>query len=350
MTNYSAQGIVLVKRKPATADEAVLKQQITLVAKEGASALKISDLGQLVADLNRAGIIVAEDTIYLKAKQTLVRNNDNQDIAVFNDDGSFNANLINAKQIVADGLKANTFDAGNATINNLIVTNAQVAGKITATSGKIGYFNINANGMITYGDAYADGDANRDFGLSNNCIYFTHKTGTTRDAVMWLGRTIQGLSPQVFTDLWIDEEETTPTHSKACLHLTAKGYTGEESNYANELCGNFAIYSVDGMYAGFRPAARTITKGMTLTDMDCFLFCTNNSAITLTLPSSPKKGQMYIIYQAYARVYFTSTKKIVTHGHDWIDGGVTTWDSNSRNQLSFFIYTGKYWMINYIVH
>lgn len=350
MNEYSAQGIVLVKRKPENANGDVFKQQVTLIAKEGANALSISDLGQFVADLNRAGIIVAENAIYLKAKQTCVRNSNNDDIAVFNDDGSINANLINAKQIVADGLKANTFDAGNATINNLIVTNAQVAGKITATSGKIGYFNINADGTITYGDK--DSGGNHDFGMSNNCIYFTHKAndGRTNDSIMWLGRTIQGLSPQVTANLWIDEEESSPTHSKACLYLTAKGYTGEESNYANELQGNFAIYAVEGMYAGFRPATRTITKGMTLTDMDCFLFCTNTSAITLTLPSSPKKGQMYFVYQGQGRVTFSSVKKMITHENNYANGGTTTWYSDTWNQLNILVYTGEYWTISWFNH
>lgn len=113
MTGYSAQGIVLVKRKPDTANEEVLKQQITLVAKDGAKAYTTSDLPGLVSSLNEAGIIVAKDSIYLKAKQTHVRNSNNDDIAVFNDDGSLNANLINADTITVNHLYAKSAQNGS---------------------------------------------------------------------------------------------------------------------------------------------------------------------------------------------------------------------------------------------
>lgn len=340
MAGHSAQGVVRVSRKPKTASETEIVRLITATNE----STPIGNFSQLVKDLAAAGIVIGTNEVVIKGDKVKVLNG-NDEVAMF-EGGKLSANLINAKQIVADGLKANTFDAGNATINNLIVTNAQVTGKITATSGKIGYFNINANGTITYGE---ESNGKRDFGLTNNCIYFTHKKDgeNSNDSIMWLGRTIQGLSPQVTANLWIDEEESSPTHSKACLYLTAKGYTGSESNYANELCGNFAIYAVEGMYAGFRPAIRTISSNMTLTQMDCVLLCTNSQQITLTLPTTPQKGQMYYIFQYGKNIIVKSPNsnyKILGLTAE----NVTQFSSNQHLQGSIFIFSGEKWIVNYM--
>lgn len=68
------------------------------------------------------------------------------------DGGYIKTNLIDAVKIVTQGLSAQTIDAGNATIKNLAVdtvkmTNADVTGKITATSGTLQ--NVTISGTLS---------------------------------------------------------------------------------------------------------------------------------------------------------------------------------------------------------
>ena len=63
--------------------------------------------------------------------------------AFFTEDGKLNANLIDAKAIVAKGIKAQTIDAEGATFTNVTVT-----GSINATEGRIAGFRIVDNGLI----------------------------------------------------------------------------------------------------------------------------------------------------------------------------------------------------------
>ena len=63
--------------------------------------------------------------------------------AFFTEDGKLNANLIDAKAIVAKGIKAQTIDAEGA-----IFTNVTVTGSINATEGRIAGFRIVDNGLI----------------------------------------------------------------------------------------------------------------------------------------------------------------------------------------------------------
>lgn len=57
-------------------------------------------------------------------------------VPFFTDGGKLNADFINSKEIVADGLKAGEFDAENATINNLTVGGKSVfKGELEGTSG-----------------------------------------------------------------------------------------------------------------------------------------------------------------------------------------------------------------------
>lgn len=92
---------------------AVFNEKVFKIVNDSFEVAKISDLPGLVSSLNTAGIIVAKDAIYLKAKQTHVRNSNNDDIAVFNDDGSLNANLINADTITVNHLYAKSAQNGS---------------------------------------------------------------------------------------------------------------------------------------------------------------------------------------------------------------------------------------------
>ena len=124
MARHSAQGVVRVSRKPKTASETEIVRLITATN----MSTPIGNFSQLVKDLASAGIVIGSDSVAIKAKQTSVIDENNHTIAMFSN-GKLNANLIDAKKIVAqgidaksvvaEGLRAGDIDAERATIRNL---------------------------------------------------------------------------------------------------------------------------------------------------------------------------------------------------------------------------------------
>ena len=122
-----------VNKRPRTDNEAVLKEMVTLITNKKISTGKLVEFAQLVKDMGVCGIVIGNNRIALKADQVMVMNG-NDEAAMFQG-GKLNANLIDAKTIVVNGLQANaiqgnTIDAKNATISNLIVKNVLLSGSM----------------------------------------------------------------------------------------------------------------------------------------------------------------------------------------------------------------------------
>lgn len=102
-----------------------------------------------------------------------------------------------------------------------------------------------------------------------------------------------------------------------------------------------------GAFIGaLRPNATTYIYSSTLSENECYIICKNTSTITLTLPTNPREGQLYLVYQAGARVNFStsSSHPIIAKGYG--SAGQTTWYSDTKNQLSFLTYgQDGYWYI-----
>ncbi len=95
----------------------------------------------------------------------------------------------------------------------------------------------------------------------------------------------------------------------------------------------------EGAFIGaLRPNITTVSYSRTLSENECYIICKNSSAITLTLPTNPRIGQLYLVYQAGARVNFStsSSHPIIAKGYG--SAGQTTWYSDTQNQLSFLTY------------
>lgn len=93
-----------------------------------------------------------------------------------------------------------------------------------------------------------------------------------------------------------------------------------------------------GLFKGLRPNIRTTSVNISLSNLDCVVICTNSGEITLTFPSSPKAGQMYIVLQVGAKIFFNGNGKTF---RGKLSG--TKPDSNTRNQMSIFFWDGSYW-------
>lgn len=324
------------------------------------------------ASLKKAGIEVKSDEVLLYGDRIRVNNN-GQTAALFTG-GKINALLIDADQIEVKHLWAKSNDGaskvgyfgnteedackiGDYTVAPLFIGGATAKespfyvtskGAMHATSGKIGYFTISPNGELMYDDGYTD-VAHRPFGLSKEALYFTHTTRDhkSNDAIVWVGRTNFSESSTgtvgLLSDIWIDERVSTPTQSKACLFLSAEGYTGEDTDYKGDLMGNFAIYAKKGAYAGFRPAVRFAIENCQLTDMDCVIYV-SVTGVYLILPDNPQRGQYYKFIQGAGSFHIKSSSKNIYSMHV---GQTDNFTSDSYNQITEIIWLGDHWRINW---
>ena len=113
--------------------------------------------------------------------------------------------------------------------------------------------------------------------------------------------------------------------------------TGYRS-YALKASVGDVLLDAGAFIGALRPNITTVSYSRTLGENECYIICKNSSAITLTLPTNPRIGHLYLVYQAGARVNFStsSSHPIIAKGYG--SAGQTTWYSDTQNQLSFFIY------------
>ena len=93
------------------------------------------------------GIDITNKQVVVTSDNVVFRNNQGQTTAKLNMDGKLNTDLIDAKKVVTEGIKAQTIDAENATFNNV-----NVSGKVDAATGTIAGWKIQ-NGMIGRGES-----------------------------------------------------------------------------------------------------------------------------------------------------------------------------------------------------
>nr|DAN89169.1 MAG TPA: tail protein [Bacteriophage sp.] len=125
-----------------------------------------------------------------------------------------------------------------------------------------------------------------------------------------------------------------PDNNATALQLSATGGAN-----------NHAIAIRDGDVAGLRPSFVRITSNYTLTEYNHTVACDNTSAITLTLPSSPKLGQCYTVIQQGGRVTLSTNKSIYDSRNFKT---ATTWYSDTRGQVSWLWYNGGQWIVCYV--
>ena len=216
-------------------------------------------------------------------------------------------------------------------------------GAIYALMGRIGKFSLTDDGIFEYNDG--NNTTHKPMRLSESLIYFTHTTDhTTNDRIIWMGNTTHFSSDyginKLISDIWIDDRESRPNESKACLVLHAEGGTSEQSNLFGEPSGNFAICASKGMYAGFRPMTRTISKSMALSELDCYVEVT--AAVTLTLPANPQRGQTYWIMRSVNKGVKTIVKGNGKQVYTPAGNGETV-EFTSANEIIWLTYIKNNW-------
>lgn len=370
----TAEGGITDVNTKLTNEVASLHSEITTTA----TNVKAEVTKQINGNLKKAGLEVKADGVTLYGDKITITNDDGKTTTALFANGKINASLIDADQIEVKHLWAKSNDGaskvgyfgnteedackiGDYTVAPLFIGGATAKespfyvtskGAMHATSGKIGYFTISPNGELMYDDGYTD-VAHRPFGLSKEALYFTHTTDhKSNDAIVWVGRTNFSESSTgtvgLLSDIWIDERVSTPTKSKACLFLSAEGYTGEDTDYKGGLMGNFAIYAKKGAYAGFRPAVRIAIENCQLTDMDCVIYVPV-TGVYFTLPDNPQKGQYYKFIQGSGgkQAFWIKSNSYKMYWNGVDTNGRTSFDSGACNQTTEFIFLGDHWRVNW---
>lgn len=209
-----------VNRKARTDNEEVFREKVTLITNNLMNIGKLSDFTQLVADMGDCGILIGQNRIALKAEQVKVLNGTTE-VALFAD-GKLNATLIDAKTIVTEALKAGNIEAGEAVVDNLKVTNADVSGKITATSGQIA-------GMKIRGLSLTNQDFNNDA-----CIILQNSKCNTFAGI---GGNVASLSTGLRTvAMFINGEKRSVFETNFAMTV---GASGAGTNIAIDIEGGF---------------------------------------------------------------------------------------------------------------
>lgn len=273
---YDAKFEANEKAIEAIVSDTAVKEDGSLLSKAYSMFKMLSDKIRLfVTDgLKKAGIEITSDSVNLMGNKVKVTNNDKE--ASLFENGKLNANFIDAKKIVAEGVKAQTIDAENATFENV-----NVKGTIEADKGRIGGLDI------------------RDYKLHGEPSIFS---GWTIPSI-WLGDHDKGQYVSLGDALPATSmlrgvarfeyniKETNgynDVHNNIALYLSSKGSGFETEN------NNIALYISAGTIKGFRlKVARISARTYYIDKMDTFLVNTATTGyLNWYLPSDCEDGQV----------------------------------------------------------
>ena len=172
----------------------------------------------------------------------------------------------------------------------------------------------------------------------NGAQFFFGNNEYTGDVATWAGG---ALKVMLNANYGADSDQTAAnisavgesSHDAIAIELRAEGGAN-----------NHAIAIRNGDVAGLRPSFARTASDYRLNEYNHTIECYNASAITLTLPYSPKYGQCYTIIQRGGRVNISSAINIYdTRGAKL----ATTWYSDTRGQVSWIWYNGSQWIVSY---
>ena len=212
---------------------------------------------------------------------------------------------------------------------SFVATKADITGTINASSGTIGNFTID-EGALKSTDSFGD------MLLSSNLIKFTgSKTNLYLGVDTWPASTGGTLYGPIRAEVSRSAAGGTAGNYGVYINVTGAALSDGTTTAARQ-SGNHALYIPEGFITGFRLRNVRTSSNRTLTDMDSVVFSTATSEITLTLPSSPKQGQIYFIRKV------GSGNVKLTRGNT--QHRICT-NSNSQNNTEITLDWGKLWII-----
>lgn len=212
---------------------------------------------------------------------------------------------------------------------SFVATKADITGTINASSGTIGNFTID-EGALKSTDSFGD------MLLSSNLIKFTgSKTNLYLGVDTWPTSTGGALYGPIRAEVSRSAAGGTAGNYGVYINVTGAALSDGTTTAARQ-SGNHALYIPEGFITGFRLRNVRTSSNRTLTDMDSVVFSTATKEITLTLPSSPKQGQIYFIRKV------GSGNVKLTRGNT--RHRICT-NSNSQNNTVITLDWGKLWII-----
>lgn len=213
---------------------------------------------------------------------------------------------------------------------SFVATKADITGTINASSGTIGNFTID-EGALKSTDSFGE------MLLSSNLIQFT---GSKTNLYLGVDTWPASAGGVLYGPIRAEVSRSVASGSMAGNFGVYIDVTGAASSdgttTAARQSGNHALYIPNGFITGFRLRNVRTSSNRTLTDMDSVVFSTATSEITLTLPSSPKQGQIYFIRKV------GSGNVKLTRGNT--QHRICT-NSNSQNNTTITLDWGKLWII-----
>jgi hypothetical protein len=210
-----------------------------------------------------------------------------------------------------------------------VATKADITGTINASSGTIGGFKIDES-SLTATDSFGE------MLLSSNLIRFTND-----NTKLYLGGNTwpESIGGALYGPIRAEVSRSVAggTAGNVGVYINVTGAASSDgTTTAARQSGNHALYIPNGFITGFRLRNVRTSSDRTLTDMDSVVFSTATSEITLTLPSSPKQGQIYFIRKV------GSGNVKLTRGNT--QHRICT-NSNSQDNTTITLDWGKLWII-----
>lgn len=210
-----------------------------------------------------------------------------------------------------------------------VATKADITGTINASSGTIGNFTIDEGALKST-------NSSGDMLLSSNLIKFTgRKTNLYLGVDTWPASTGGALYGPIRAEVSRSAAGGTAGNYGVYINVTGAALSDGTTTAARQ-SGNHALYIPEGVITGFRLRNVRTSSNRTLTDMDSVVFSMATREITLTLPSSPKQGQIYFIRKV------GSGNVKLTRGNT--QHRICT-NSNSQNNTEITLDWGKLWII-----
>lgn len=238
----------------------------------------------------------------------------------------------------------------------LKATNADISGRINATSGSVGGFNIGDNAIGTFDGSTGAGFNQSYMQFTGSDFFHGHgyfiACGNYAGKGLYIDSTVSssnnlcaGIQVRVKAGDVTPSDPVDGGNMCTALDLFTQ-WTGQAGSFdmTNPYEGNHAIVIRGGDVIGLRPSFVRLAASDSLTDYHHTVECYNSSAITLTLPYSPKYRQCYTIIQRGSRVTFSSDKGIYDVRRA---SSATTFNSDTRGQVSWFWYNGSQWIVCY---
>lgn len=297
-------------------------------------------------------------TLFLATK-AYINNLMANDILITSDGSTTGTKLLVANK---DGITCN-----QGTFKNVTVT-----GTLNATSGSFGDLKV---GSVSYNDGsawkgivaqttWSNGEFRNDLNIGSGVMYnylqYTSSSGYIDQSGVsirndtaaynkgmvhaasnkYLYGTTSGANVVGFS---ADLTANNNSDKLVGLYVSAKNASGKNCTE------RYALYADDGdvcvkkgLFRGLRTNIRTTASSISLSDDDNIIVCTNSGGITLTFPSSPKKGQLFVIIQTGSKIIFSGNGRSF---RGRLSG--TSPNSNTSGQINFFFWDGSYWSCSY---